>query len=213
MDHHDAPPPVDDGGAALAGRGLLLHQAGPPQVDDEPRDEPAPKPAWGVCHPVSPADAVGRLVDNLLSILRWWLSPSRVAHFTAEHVLVLPIRRRLRRLGGRVGEVDGRSLQGQHGRNQPLAVAEGEGDLKPLQQLEVLGEELAREAPAVTEDERHVGLLQNPVVDKVLSLWHGDHLRQQVSQPDRVDEVEVVEAAQVVIVVEEDSVVMEELGS
>ena len=46
-----------------------------------------------------------------------------------------------------------------------------------------------------------------------MSLRYRDNLSQEVSEPDWVDEVEVVETSQVVVVVEEDTVVMEELGS
>ena len=115
--------------------------------------------------------------------------------------------------GGRVGEVDGRSLHREHAGDEPLVVAEGESDLKPLQELQVLGKVLAGEATTVMEDECYIGLFQDPVVDKVLSLRDSDHLREEVSQPHWVDEVEVVEPSQVVIVVKENSVVMEKLGS
>ena len=74
-------------------------------------------------------------------------------------------------------------------------------------------EVLAWEASTVSEDECHIGLLQYPVVDKVLSLRNSDNLSQEVSEPDGVDEVEVVQASEVVVVVEEDTVIMEELGS
>ena len=38
----------------------------------------------------------------------------------------------------------------------------------------------ARETVSVAEDERDVGLLEDPVLDKGLPLWHGDDLGQQV---------------------------------
>ena len=74
-------------------------------------------------------------------------------------------------------------------------------------------EEPTGEPTVVPEDEGHVGLFKYPVDDKGVLLRHGNHFSQHVRQPDRVDEVEVVETTQVVVVVEEDTVVMEKLGS
>ena len=215
MDDHNAPTPVDDGRAALLGHGLALHQPRPLQVDDESGDQPAPEPAGCVGHAVAPADTVGGRVDDLEAVSGRRAPSQRGAK-----------RRPLRQLlalggcglgpllgGQAVDEVDGRTLHGEHARDEPLVVPQGQGDLKPLQQLQVLKKILGREAPVVPENEGHVGLLEDAVVDKVLSLRDGDHLCQQVCQPHRVDEVEVVQTPEVVVVVEEDSVVMEELGS
>lgn len=48
---------------------------------------------------------------------------------------------------------------------------------------------------------------------KALSFWDCDDFSEHVGQPDGVDEVEVVETSKVVVVVKEDTVVMEKLGS
>ena len=50
-------------------------------------------------------------------------------------------------------------------------------------------------------------------MDKRLSLGDCHHFCEHVSEPDWVDEVEVVESSQVVIVVQENTIVMKELGS
>ena len=50
-------------------------------------------------------------------------------------------------------------------------------------------------------------------MDEGLTLGHSYDLSQHVCQPDGVDKVEVVETSQVIIVVQENPVVMEELGS
>ena len=74
-------------------------------------------------------------------------------------------------------------------------------------------EEPTGEATVVPENKGHIGLFEYPIDHKGVLLRHCDHLCQHVCQPDRVDEVEVVETTQVVVVVEEDTVVMEKLGS
>ena len=94
---------------------------------------------------------------------------------------------------GRVGEVDRRPLHGEHTGDESPFVAQRESDLKPLQQLKILREILAWESAAVVENERYVGLLQDAVVDKVVSLRNSDDLGQQVSQPDWVNKVEIIE--------------------
>ena len=48
---------------------------------------------------------------------------------------------------------------------------------------------------------------------KGLLLGYSNDLSKHVCQPDGVNEVEIVEASEVVIVVKKDSVVMEKLGS
>ena len=50
-------------------------------------------------------------------------------------------------------------------------------------------------------------------MDKVLSLGYGDDLCEEVGEPDRVDEVEVVQTSEMIVVVEENTIVMEKLGS
>ena len=50
-------------------------------------------------------------------------------------------------------------------------------------------------------------------MNKVLSLGDGDDLCEEVGQPDRVDEVEIVQTPQMIVVVEENTIVMEKLGS
>ena len=50
-------------------------------------------------------------------------------------------------------------------------------------------------------------------MDERVLLGDCDDFGQHVSQPDRVNEVEVVETAKMVIVVKENAVVMEKLGS
>ena len=50
-------------------------------------------------------------------------------------------------------------------------------------------------------------------MDKGLSLRDCHNFCEHVSEPDRVDEVEVVQSSQVIIVVQEDTIVMKELGS
>ena len=104
-------------------------------------------------------------------------------------------------------------MDGQHGRDETLAVAQRQSYLKTLQQLEVLLEELAWEALAVAEDESNTGLFQNAILDKSLLFGHCDDFSKHVGQPDGVDEVQIVEAPEVVIVVQKDPVVMEKLGS
>ena len=50
-------------------------------------------------------------------------------------------------------------------------------------------------------------------MNKGVLLGNCDDLRQHVGQPDRVNKVEVVETTEMVVVVEENAVVMEKLGS
>ena len=50
-------------------------------------------------------------------------------------------------------------------------------------------------------------------MNKVVSLGNRDDLCEEVCEPDRVDEIEVVESSEMVVVVQEYSVVMEKLGS
>ena len=213
VDDHDTPPPVDDGWTALSRGRLLLHQSRPLQVDDEARDQSTPEPAGCVGHLVSPPDTVDRVRHDSQVVLCWFTASERRTNRT-------PLRdfagfsvdgRRVRGRG--VREVDGRPLHGQHARDESLIVAQRQSNLEALQELEILREVFAGEPATVVEDECHVGLLQNAVVDKVLSLGHGDHLGQEVSQPDWVNEVEVVETSEMVVVVEENSVVMEKLSS
>ena len=74
-------------------------------------------------------------------------------------------------------------------------------------------EEGARETTVVTEDERHAGLLEDPVMDKRVLFWYCHDFCEHVSEPDWVDEVEVIETPQVVIVVKENAIVVKELSS
>ena len=72
--------------------------------------------------------------------------------------------------------------------------------------------ELAWEPLGVSEDEGDIALLQDAVLHKVLPLRYGDDFSQHVGQPDGVYEVKIAESLQVVVVMEEDSIVMKELG-
>ena len=120
---------------------------------------------------------------------------------------------RLARGRFRVNKVHHRSLVWQHGGDEAVPVSEREGDFKSLEQLEVLLKESARKSTIVTENEGHVGLLEDAVVNKGVLFWDSDNLCQHVRQPDWVYEVEVVETAKVIIVVKENAIVMEKLGS
>ena len=94
-----------------------------------------------------------------------------------------------------------------------MAIAKRQRYLKPLQQLQVLLEELGREPLVISEDEGHRGLLQDAIVDKVLSLRYSDDLGQHVCQPDGVNEIQVVQTSQVVVVMKQHTVVMEKGSS
>lgn len=113
----------------------------------------------------------------------------------------------------RVDKVHHRSLVWQHGRDEAVPVTEREGNFKSLEQLEVLLEEGARKSTVVAENEGNVGLLEDAVVNEGVLLRDSNDLGQHVSQPDWVNEVEVVESTKVIIVVKENTVVMEKLGS
>ena len=199
MRYQNAPPPVNDAGIGTL---VVLHQTRPLQVDEQPGDEPAPEPTGDVRHLVPPPDAedmlryheIRNLVVGALGTGHW-------------HLVVVLYNRLW------FHEAENRPLDGQHGWDETLAVAQRQSYLKTLQQLEVLLEELAWEALAVAEDERNTGLIQNAIVDKSLLFGHCDDFSKHVSQPDGVDEVQIVEAPEVVIVVQKDPVVMEKLGS
>ena len=70
----------------------------------------------------------------------------------------------------------------------------------------------AGEPLGVPEDEGDIGLLEDAVLHEGLSLRYGDDLCQQVGQPDGVYEVKIAESFQLVVVMEDGSVVVEKLG-
>ena len=72
-------------------------------------------------------------------------------------------------------------------------------------------EVLRRELACVLEQEGHISISKNPIASKSILLWDSDDFSQHVTQPGRVNEVQVVEASEVVIVVQENAVVMKEL--
>jgi len=74
-----------------------------------------------------------------------------------------------------------------------------------------LVEVLRRELACVLEQEGHISISKNSIASKSILLWDSDDFSQHVTQPGRVDEIQVVETSKVVIVVQENAVVVKEL--